>query len=120
MIQAEKVTMRFDDKTALLGLSCQIPDGCIYGLVGSNGAGKSTFLRLISGIYKPHGGKITFDGLPVYENPEVKSKLVFVSDDLYFLPQASMNRMAAMYRSIYDTFSMEFLFEHKKGSHHEQ
>ena len=107
MIQAEKVTMMFDEKIALDGLSCQIPDGCIYGLVGSNGSGKSTFLRLISGIYKPYGGEIKFDGLPVYENPLVKSKLVFVSDDLYFLPQASMNRMAAMYRSIYDTFSME-------------
>ena len=107
MIQAEKVTMMFDEKIALDGLSCQIPDGCIYGLVGSNGSGKSTFLRLISGIYKPYGGEIKFDCLPVYENPLVKSKLVFVSDDLYFLPQASMNRMAAMYRSIYDTFSME-------------
>lgn len=107
MIQAENITMKFDGKNALNGLTCQIPDGCIYGLVGSNGAGKSTFLRLLSGIYKPYEGKITFDGMAVYENPKVKSKLVFVPDDLYFLPQASMKKMANMYRAVYPSFSYE-------------
>ncbi len=107
MIQAENVTMKFGGKTALNELSCQIPDGCIYGLVGSNGAGKSTFLRLLSGIYKPYEGKITFDGMAVYENPKVKSKLVFVPDELYFLPQASMKKMANMYRAVYPSFSYE-------------
>lgn len=111
MIQAEKVTMKFDGKTALNELTCKIPDGCIYGLVGSNGAGKSTFLRLLSGIYKPYGGEIKFDGLPVYENPDVKSKLVFVPDDLYFLPQASMKKMANMYRAVYPSFSYERFYE---------
>ena len=50
MIQADKVTKRFGDFTALKDLSCKIPQGCIYGLVGSNGAGKSTFLRLVTGV----------------------------------------------------------------------
>ncbi len=107
MIQAEKLTKTFDKKVALDNLTCRIPDGCVYGLVGSNGAGKSTFLRLLCGIYKADAGKILYDGMPVYENPAVKSRLMFVPDELYFLPQASMNRMAKMYRSIYKTFSME-------------
>ena len=58
MIHAENVTMKFENFTALNKLNCTIPDGCIYGLVGSNGAGKSTFLRLISGVYKPLEGTI--------------------------------------------------------------
>ena len=41
MICAENVTMKFDDFAALDHLNCKIPNGCIYGLVGSNGAGKS-------------------------------------------------------------------------------
>jgi ABC-2 type transport system ATP-binding protein len=75
--------------------------------VGSNGAGKSTFLRLLCGIYKADAGKILYDGMPVYENPGVKETIMFVPDELYFLPQASMNRMAKMYRAIYKNFSME-------------
>ena len=107
MIQAEKLTKTFDKKVALDNLPCRIPDGCVYGLVGSNGAGKSTFLRLLCGIYKADAGKILYDGMPVYENPGVKETIMFVPDELYFLPQASMNRMAKMYRAIYKNFSME-------------
>jgi ABC-2 type transport system ATP-binding protein len=99
--------MKFDDFTALKNLNCDIPEACIYGLVGSNGAGKSTFLRLISGIYRPDGGEVTFDGKPVYENPEVKKKILYVPDELYFLPQSNMTRMAELYNAMYDGFSYE-------------
>lgn len=107
MIKAESVTKRFDDFTALHNLTCEIPEGCIYGLVGSNGAGKSTFLRLVTGIYKPQTGYIAIDGKEVYENPDIKNKFIFVPDELYFLPQANMNRMASLYSSIYPNFSYE-------------
>ena len=107
MIQATNVTMRFNDFTALNQLTCTIPDGCIYGLIGSNGAGKSTFLRLIAGVYRPVEGEITIDGQPVWENPEAKASIVYVPDDLYFLPQSNMYRMADYYKSLYPNFSME-------------
>ena len=99
--------MKFDKFVALDKLTCTIPDGCIYGLVGSNGAGKSTFLRLLSGVYKPAEGRIAFDGKPVYENPEVKKDILYIPDDLYFLPQSNMNKMAKFYKAIYPSFSFE-------------
>ena len=107
MISANNVTMRFGDFEALKNLSCNIPSGCIYGLVGSNGAGKSTFLRLISGVYKAYSGDITVDGESVYENPAAKGKIVYIPDDLYFLPQSNMNKMAQFYKAIYPNFSFE-------------
>lgn len=107
MITANDVTMKFGDFAALKNLNCRIPNGCIYGMVGSNGAGKSTLLRLISGIYKPQSGIVKIDDEPVFDSPEVKNKLVFVPDELYFLPRASLNRMAAMYSSIYKGFSFD-------------
>ncbi len=107
MICAENVTKKFDGFAALRGLNCSIPESCVYGLVGSNGAGKSTFLRLISGIYRADAGTVTFDGVPVYENPEVKGKILYVPDELYFLPQSNMNRMAQLYRAMYPNFSNE-------------
>jgi len=107
MIRAENVTKTFDGFDALKNLNCIIPEGCIYGLVGSNGAGKSTFLRLVAGIYFPENGFVSIDDEKVWENPNVKSKFVFVPDDLYFLSQASMNRMAKLYKSFYNDFSQE-------------
>ena len=107
MISAQNITMKFDNFTALNDLCCEIPNSCIYGLVGSNGAGKSTFLRLISGVYRPQTGVITIDGKPVYENPEVKDKIVYVPDELYFLPQSNMREMAKLYSAVYSRFSFE-------------
>ena len=107
MISAKNVTMKFDDFTALNHLSCEIPDSCIYGLVGSNGAGKSTFLRLISGVYKPYEGDITVDGAPIWENPDIKSQIMYVPDELYFLPQSNMKTMAKLYAAAYKSFSYE-------------
>ena len=113
MIQAEHVTKVFRSAGqpkphyALNDLSCTIPGGCIYGLVGSNGAGKSTFLRLLSGVYRPDRGSILVDDLPVWENPAAKDKLFYVPDDLYFLPQTSMRKMAHYYKALYRKFDWE-------------
>lgn len=115
MIKAEKLTKIFDDYKALDHISCQIPKGCIYGLVGSNGAGKSTFLRMITGVYRPEEGMVTIDDEPVYENPSIKSQIAYVPDDLFFLNASSMNRMADLYRACYPNFDdkrYQMLSEH--------
>ncbi len=104
MIQAQNVTKLFDDFKALDGISCSIPNGCIYGMVGSNGAGKSTFLRLISGVYKANAGQILIDGENVFDNEPIKNKIAYVPDELFFLPGANMNRMADIYGVAYQKF----------------
>ena len=116
MIAANNVTMKFyaPDRApfvALSALSCQIPKGCIYGMIGSNGAGKSTFLRLLSGVYRPDEGSIEIDGEPVWENPHAKGRIVYIPDELYFLPQSNIREMARLYRSLYPAFSMQRLHE---------
>ncbi len=107
MLKAQHITKKFDNFTALSDVSCTVPDGCIYGLVGSNGAGKSTFLRTVCGIYRPDEGEVTFDDQPIFENPDAKSNIVFVPDDLYFLHNASVDRMASLYRAAYRQFDMD-------------
>lgn len=104
MIKTENLTKRFGDFVALDNISCTISEGCIYGMVGSNGAGKSTFLRAISGVYKADEGSATVDGEEVWENPVAKSKIAFVPDDLYYVPGGTLGRMAKMYKSLYPAF----------------
>lgn len=107
MIKAEGIHKTFEDFTALDNITCSISDGCIYGMVGSNGAGKSTFLRVLSGIYKPDKGCAYIDNAPIYENPKVKENIVFVADELFFLPGATINKMANLYSSIYNSFDWD-------------
>jgi len=111
MIKARKLTKRFGEVEALVNLNCNIPQGCIYGLVGANGSGKSTFLRLCNGIYKPDEGNVSINGGEVFDNPSVKAHCVFVPDDLYFLPQSNLLRMSLLYESMYPRFSKERFHE---------
>lgn len=104
MIKATNLTKKFDGFTALENISCTINDGCIYGMVGSNGAGKSTFLRILAGVYKQDYGQATIDGQPIWDNPDVKKRIAYVPDELFFLSGSSMNRMADCYKSIWKSF----------------
>lgn len=107
MIEISSYTKRFDKKVALNGISFQISEGSIFGLVGSNGAGKSTLLRSLCGIYAPDGGSILIDGQPPYENPAVKSTVVFVPDFPYYLPQATLKTMSRLYQSLYPDWNRQ-------------
>ena len=107
MIKTYKLSKSFDDCIALNNVSCTINSGCIYGMVGSNGAGKSTFLRLLTGIYKADNGKVYIDDELVYENPVSKNKICFVPDEIFFLQGANMDRMARLYSSIYNKFDYD-------------
>lgn len=107
MIKLKHVTKSFQGSPALAQVTAEIQDNMIFGLVGSNGAGKSTLLRLISGILKPEEGEITLDGKPIYENPEVKSQLCFLSDSVSYFPNSTPESMGQYYRIVYPAFDME-------------
>ena len=81
MIKLEQTVKRFGEFAALNGADMEIPAGTAFGLLGSNGAGKSTILRLISGVYRPDSGRVTIDGRDVYDDPAVMEKVFFINDE---------------------------------------
>ena len=104
MIKVESVTKYYGDVCSLDEVTLQIPDGSIFGLIGSNGSGKSTLLRAMSGIFAVEEGRILFDGCNIWENTEQKAKLVYLSDEPYFLPHSSIEDMRNLFRSLYPPF----------------
>lgn len=107
MIEVNNVTKYFDGFAALDGLSLQVPAGAIYGLVGPNGAGKSTIIRHITGIYRQDAGEVLVNGKPVYENPEVKQRIAYIPDNVFFFAQATIKDMMKFYKGVCPNFSVE-------------
>lgn len=101
MIEAKNLTKRFGDTLALKNMNCLIGRSSIFGLVGSNGAGKSTFMRLVAGIYRPDKGEVLINGENVYENINVKTDLILVPDTPYLLRQSTLQDMAEFYKRFY-------------------
>jgi branched-chain amino acid transport system ATP-binding protein len=62
MLRTEGLTVRFGGLTALNAVSLSVPRGEIRAIIGPNGAGKSTFFNCITGVQRPTGGRIVFDG----------------------------------------------------------
>ena len=107
MIQIQNVNKKLDTKVVLQNLNWKIDAGKVHGLVGPNGSGKSTILRLIAGIYEVDSGNVTIDAQPVFENPNIKNQIMFMSDDPFFLHQATLSEMMDFYQSFYQSFNKE-------------
>lgn len=104
MIDVRELSKSFGGFKALVDVHINVQKGSVYGLLGPNGAGKTTLIKHLAGVYRQDTGTITIDGRPVYENPFVKSQLVYIPDDLYFFSQYSIADMAALYAGFYPTW----------------
>ena len=114
MIELKNTVKRFDDYTALYHVDMKIEKGTAFGLLGSNGAGKSTILRLLSGIYKQEEGEVLIDGESVYDNPIVKQKVFFINDETVQFGSYTLNALKNYYKSYYSSFSEEMFEELRK------
>lgn len=79
MIQLKNIQKKFKDKIALNSLSLEVKSGEIYGLLGANGAGKSTTLNLLLGFLKPDQGQITM--------MDTNENLVINHDKVGYIPE---------------------------------
>ena len=107
MIEIRELNKSFDDIKALDNVSFDIKEGEVFGLIGTNGAGKSTLLRILSGVYKEDGGSALVDGNKVYDDPDVKKNVFFISDEPYFLPNSNAGYMRDYYADLYEGFDKE-------------
>ncbi len=107
LITAKNVVKKFEKFTALNHFNMNVPECSIYGLVGPNGSGKTTTIKHLIGMYKQDEGEILVNNEKVYDNEKVKSKIAYISDDLYFFHGYSIKDMAKFYSKIYKNFSFE-------------
>ena len=114
MIELKNTLKKFDSYTALDHVDLKIEKGTAFGLLGSNGAGKSTILRLLSGIYKPEEGEVLIDGKPVYDNVEIKEKVFFINDETVQFAGFTLKELKNYYKSYYRNFSEETFEELRK------
>lgn len=112
MIEVRKISKSFDGFKAVNDVTVTITDKNVFGLVGTNGAGKSTVLRMIAGVYKPDEGIVLIDGQPVFDKMETKRKLFFIADEPYFFNNATAEEMQKYYGSIYENYDKEQFFRY--------
>lgn len=77
MIEVMSISKSFGDIKAITDISTTIREGSVFGLVGTNGAGKSTFMRILSGILKADKGSVKIDNMEVLKIFRQKAHLLY-------------------------------------------
>lgn len=90
-VEADALTRRFGDTVALDGVTLTIAPGEAFGLLGANGAGKTTFIRCLTGVLLPSGGDVRVDGISPLRDPgAVRARLGFVAETTRLYPELTV------------------------------
>jgi ABC-2 type transport system ATP-binding protein len=93
-VEARELARRFGAHVALAGLDLRVEPGEAFGLLGANGAGKTTFLRLVTGFLLPSAGRVEVDGRSPADDPRaVGRRLGFVAETTRLYPELRVRRL---------------------------
>ena len=100
ILQCRDLSKKFSGRPALNGINMDIPRGRIIGLLGPNGSGKTTFMKLANGLLVPSGGSITIDG----RKPETKQTVSYLPDKDYLPDWMKVKDLVKMFTEFYKDF----------------
>ena len=107
-IEFKNINKSFKDKEVIKNISLKINCGKIYGLLGRNGVGKTTLLRLINNREVLTSGEILIDGENVYENQEALSKIYLMEEKNYFEEDMKISKIFKWTKEFYKNFNMDY------------
>jgi ABC-2 type transport system ATP-binding protein len=107
-LKAENISMAYDKKQVIDNISFTLSTGEITSLVGRNGSGKTTILKILSQILDPQSGEVLIDEKDLSKNPEMKINYAFLPDRFDFFSYDTGLQAMEYYKIIYPEFDSEF------------
>lgn len=105
MLTCENLEKKYMTVTAVKDISLDIQPGKIYALLGPNGSGKTTFMKMVAGLIKPSKGTIMMEGKPI--GVESKKCVAYMPTESYFYPYMKCNDVGEYYEDFFEDFSMD-------------
>ena len=105
MLESIDLTKKYGTKTAVDNVSLRLTPGHIYAMLGPNGSGKTTWMKMAAGLVKPTSGQILFDGTPV--GIESRRKIAYMSTEPYFYTWMTVRDVGKYYGDFFDDYSPE-------------
>ncbi len=105
MLESRELTKKFGAKTAVDNVSLAMEPGHIYAMLGPNGSGKTTWMKMAAGLVKPTSGEVFFNGNPV--GIESRKDVAYMSTEPYFYDWMTIESAGKYYNDFFEDFSME-------------
>lgn len=110
VLEASQVTKRYSSKEVLRGVDLRVPRGCVLGLLGRNGAGKSTFLKCAVGLLKVDSGTLSLLGEDSWRlSADAKSRLGFVAQTPQLTPWMRVGKLLKYAASFYERWNWDLV-----------
>lgn len=109
IIRCEHLTKRYGNLTALNDISFTLGSGKIVGLLGPNGSGKTTFIKIVNGLLTPTEGQVLIDGQ--CPGPAIKAKIAYLPDSIYLNSWMTVEQIVAYFSDFYADFDPERAYE---------
>ena len=103
MLESKELTKVFGSKKAVNQVNLKLEQGHIYGLLGPNGSGKTTWMKMAAGLIKPTSGQVFFRGEPV--GKESRKFVAYMSTEPYFYSWMSVGDVGKYYDDFFEDFS---------------
>ena len=103
MLKCEHLTKKYISTIAVSGLTLEIPKGRVYAMLGPNGSGKTTFMKMAAGLVKPTAGVLTFDGEPI--GTFSKARVAYMPTEGYFFGYMNGEDVGAYYEDFFPDFN---------------
>lgn len=105
MLESRNVTKKFGRKTAVDGITLKLEPGRIYAMLGPNGSGKTTWMKMAAGLTKPTSGEVYYKDVPV--GVESRREVAYMSTEPYFYNWMTVKDVGNYYQDFFEDFSME-------------
>ena len=105
ILESKEVTKNYGSKTAVNAVSLKLEPGLVYAMLGPNGSGKTTWMKMAAGLVKPGRGEMLYQGIPV--GKESKKEIAYMSTEPYFYSWMSVADVGKYYQDFFEDFSME-------------
>lgn len=105
LLQSKELAKKYFNKIAVKDISVEIEEGKIYAILGPNGSGKTTFMKMAAGLVKPTSGTITYKGMPI--GVESKKKVAYMSTEPFFYNYMSAADVGKYYNDFFEDFDLK-------------
>lgn len=115
-LEVKNVSKKFDKKTVLNNVNFVVKSGEVISLIGRNGSGKTTMMKLLVGIFNKGTGEIIVDGKSLWNNSNVMKKIIYVPDKFDYFKFTRLKNIMTYYKLIYPNFDSNYFLDELKAN----
>lgn len=110
-LKIKNLSKQYNKKYILKNIDIELSTGEVLALIGRNGSGKTTFLKLLVGILEKNSGDIFIDDKNIYNKPELLQELIYIPDKFEYFKYTRIKKVISFYKIIYPKFDENYFLE---------